>query len=72
MVRNQQFCIHGWLKHGALELDIPPHMVPPNPDDSDSTFLLFSKSSLRELTRVFDKYCLHRFILPIRMEIQRI
>jgi len=35
MVRNQQFCIHGWLKYGDLELDIPPHMVPPNPDDSD-------------------------------------
>ena len=26
----------------ALELDIPPHMVPPNPDDSDSVFHLSS------------------------------
>jgi hypothetical protein len=25
----------------SLELDIPPHMVPPNPDDSDSLSLLF-------------------------------
>ena len=29
-----------WLKHEDLELDIPPHMVPPNPDDSDSAFNL--------------------------------
>jgi len=24
------------MEFTSLELDIPPHMVPPNPDDSDS------------------------------------
>jgi hypothetical protein len=24
----------------TAELDIPPHMIPPNPDDSDSLYLL--------------------------------
>ena len=28
---------------GDLELDIPPHMVPPNPDDSDSALACFQE-----------------------------
>ena len=28
----------------SVELDIPPHMVPPNPDDSDSMLLLLMYS----------------------------
>ena len=54
MVRNQQIYIIGWLKHGVLELDIPPHMVPPNPDDSDSTFNLPSRAR-RVNWRVFSQ-----------------
>jgi hypothetical protein len=34
--RSQIFIL--WLSaYSILELDIPPHMIPPNPDDSDSS-----------------------------------
>lgn len=68
MVRPMHTSFHGVFETLLVDLDIPAHMIPPNPDDSDGVLALVAGRF--SIDKRF-QFCLHGSTPHIRMVIPR-